>query len=353
MTGSTSQGNESGEESQPGEDIASSLIEALAGEGEHVGDGVFTLDPAKARQKLREYQLAEPLGYVLLLVEAAHVGDPNPRIDLQLGSTTRASFPGVILSDEQLCNPFSAVFRGGDEPSRVLALLGLAANAALAAGAERVEIHNTGADKRLRCVTIESDGDTWLAVRESADARVPGHTVFRYVGGALQIGRAAKELALLQAHCELASIPITVDGERIDAGHKAAFAGYRRVQTTTISVDEHGIVGTAARLGAEPAKALLLTRSVLAETIELDGCRPGLIAVVDVDLRKDLSQRRVLRDERFAAVLAAIVRADGRLPWSTGTNERTERDEQDWIGPAVIVLIASLSILIVLLAMLR
>jgi hypothetical protein len=340
------------------EDVASSLIEALAGEGEHVDEGAFTLDPAKARQKLREYQLAEPLGYVLLLVEAAHVGDARhasgPRIDFQLGSTTRASFPGVILSDEQLCNPFSAVFRGGKEgPSRVLQLLGLAANAALAAGAERIELHNVGADEHLRCVTIERDGEARIEVRESTGARVPGHTVFRYVGGALQIGRAAKELALLQAHCELASIPITVDGERIDAGQKAAFAGYRRVQTSSISVDELGIVGTAARIGAEPAKALILTRGVLAETLELERCRPGFVAVVDVDLRKDLSQRRVLRDEQFEAVLAAIVRADERLPWSTDASKRPERDDQAWIGPVVILVIASFSILIVLLAMLR
>lgn len=353
------------EESGASEDVASSLIEALAGGGEHVDDGVFTLDPAKARQKLREYQLAEPLAYVLLLVEAAHIADTRstpsrPRIDFGLGSTTRASFRGVVLSDEQLCNPFSAVFRGsndlaGDElvRTRVLQLLGLAANAALAAGAERLEIQNTDAEKRSRCVTIDRNGETQLELRESTDASVPGHTVFRFVGGGLQIGRAAKELALLQAHCELASIPITVDGERIDAGQKAAFAGFRRVQTTSIAIDDHGIVGTAARLGAEPAKALILTRSVLAETIELENCRPGFIAVVDVDLRKDLSQRRVLRDEQFEPVLGAILRAEERLPWSTGTSKRAESDDQPWIGPVLILLIASLSILIVLLAMLR
>jgi hypothetical protein len=341
------------------EDVASSLIEALAREGEHVDDGTFTLDPAKARQKLREYQLAEPLGYLLLLVEAAHLAAAKPHIDIRLGTATSAAFRGVSLNDEQLSNPISAVFRGGQElagdalvRARVLQLLGLAANAALAAGATRVEITNTDAARRVRCVTIEPEGEPRLEVLESADP-VPGQTVFRFVGAALEFGRAGRERALLQRHCELASIPIVVDGERVNAGQQAAFAGFRRVQTTTIAVDEHGIVGVAARLGVEPAKALILTRSVLAETIELDNCRPGLVAVVDVDLRKDLSQRRVLRDAAFEAVLAAIVRADQRLPWSTGASKRREVEGRDWMVLVVIALIIVSSLVIVVLVMLR
>jgi hypothetical protein len=324
--------------SEPSEDVASSLIEALASEGDHVDDGTFTLDPAKALQKLREYQLAEPLGYVLLLVEAAHLGDPNPRIELEVESSTRASFPGVILSDEQLCNPFSAVFRGSKDGSmRVLQLLGIAANAALAAGAERIEIQNIGADNRLRCVTIEQDGRARLDVHEPNDTRTPGHTVFCYIGGALRIGRAVKERLLLQERCKLASIPITVNGGRIDAGQKAAFPGLANLSTTSISVDEHGIVGTAARVGNEPAKLLLLTRSVLAETIELENCQTGLIAVVDIDLRKDLSQRQVLRDERFEALLAAIVRADERLPWSASSPDKRGETDKSWWGLLVLI----------------
>jgi hypothetical protein len=333
-----------------GEDVASSLIDALADEGEHVDDGAFTLDPGKARQKLREYQLVDPLGYVLLLVEAAHIASTQPSIDVQVGPTTSASFQGVTLPDEQLRNLFSAVFRHSEQlvgeelvRVRVLQLLAIAANAALAAGAKRVELTNTDSDRRVRSLTIGADDETRLELLESEDASEPGHTVFRFVRSALDFSDAGSERALLKRHCELASMPILVDGTRMDAGQQAAFAGFREVETTAIGVDEHGIVGVGARVGSSPARAMILTRSVLAEVIDLEECKPGFVAVVDVDLRKDLSQRQVLRDAEFEAVLAAIVRAEARLPWSTGSvieRKKSLREVLDRYGPPLVIIVA-------------
>ena len=47
------------------------LISDLRNEGEVVSEGRFTLDRDKAREKMRQFQLADPRAYVLELVQAA------------------------------------------------------------------------------------------------------------------------------------------------------------------------------------------------------------------------------------------------------------------------------------------
>lgn len=346
------------------EDVAGSLIDALTGEGEHVDDGSFTLDPTKARDKLRDHQLADPLAYVLLLVEAATLAgsgraDATPRIAFTLSTTSEARFAGVRWRDDELRHPFAAVFRSlPNEPDaarrvRVLQLLALAANAALAAGAERVELDAAGDDGRLRRVTLVPERE--VEPRFESLAELPASGVcFRFVGGAFEFGRASKERDLLVSHCELSTTAISVDGERIDAGFGAAFAGFRRLETTHIAMDEFGIIGQAGRVGVEPARAMILTRGVLAETLPLPDCRPGFVAVVDVDLRKDLSQRQLLRDQTFTSVLAAIMRADERLPWAGARVEhRPTHDEDSVTAKAAVLLLVLAFVLIFVIAILR
>ena len=53
---------------------ARELVAALAAEGTLESRGQFTLDKAKAREKLQKFQLAEPERYVVLLAEAALMG---------------------------------------------------------------------------------------------------------------------------------------------------------------------------------------------------------------------------------------------------------------------------------------
>lgn len=345
------------------EDVAGSLIDALTGEGQHVDDGSFTLDPTKARDKLRDHQLAEPLAYVLLLVEAATLAgsgraDATPRIAFTLATTSEARFAGVRWRDDELRNPFAAVFCSvPDEPDaarrvRVLQLLALAANAALAAGAERVEIEAAGDDGRLRRVTLVPERE--VEPRFESLAEPAGGVCFRFVGGAFEFGRAGKERDLLVQHCELSTTAISVDGERIDVGFGAAFAGFRRLETTQIVMDEFGIIGQAGRVGAEPARAMILTRGVLTETLPLPDCRPGFVAVVDVDLRKDLSQRQLLRDQTFTSVVAAIMRADERLPWAGARVEPRPTHDEDSVTAKVAVLLLVLAfVLIFVIALLR
>ena len=50
---------------------AAELIAGLQSDAEFDSDGGFSLDREKAREKMRQFQLADPHRYVLLLVEAA------------------------------------------------------------------------------------------------------------------------------------------------------------------------------------------------------------------------------------------------------------------------------------------
>ena len=93
------------------EDPAAELVDALAGAGEAVADGHFTLDGEAARAKLRERQLEDPHVYVLLLVEAACLlGGSEGAIAFELGSTSVARFAGISLDADALADPFAAVF---------------------------------------------------------------------------------------------------------------------------------------------------------------------------------------------------------------------------------------------------
>jgi hypothetical protein len=58
--------------------VAGSLIAALEQGGELVEAGEFSIDAAQALVKLRDYQLVDPHGWVLLLIEAAVLAGQDP-----------------------------------------------------------------------------------------------------------------------------------------------------------------------------------------------------------------------------------------------------------------------------------
>lgn len=341
------------------DDVAGSLIDALADEGEAVDEGRFTLDPRAAQRKLRAHQLSNPLAYVLLLVEAAHLGGSDAAIAFELGLTTKVGFAGPCLSEAELVDLFGAVFGRRDAlppeqraRAEFVRALGLAANAALAAGARHVRVFNVDDEGRTRGVSLTTDEPP--RTLDAGPEGPPGRTVFEFHDSVLELARAARERELLAERCRYASVPITVDGERIDEGIEAAFASFRRIETAEIALGEFGRHGAAAhRPMAEPARALILTRGVIAESIELDGCRPGFLAVVDVDLRKDLSQRRVVRDASFEAVLAAIEQAHAQLPSASDAVRRDGDEPIDWQALVVVALIVASGLLLVVLALIR
>jgi len=307
-------------EAPAGEDrggVAGQLIDALTREARFVDDGSFTLDPSKAREKLREYQLVNAHGYILLLVESAWIAGASA-IDISCGRTSVAEFAGVSLTRAQLENVFTSVFLDTSELSgeplaaaRIQQLLGIAANAALSLGPERIEIDNVDGEGRLNRMTVSTDGSyACERVGEGGSQDTPGRTRF-VVSDASETDRDDHEVALIRERCRYASFAVNLYGQRMSAGPRRALLGLR---TERIRLDDGTVIGLAGRRPErEPGKLLLLTRGVWSETITLDDARPGFVAVADADLRKDLSQRGVLRGEAFDTVIRAVMRAHAQV----------------------------------------
>ena len=285
-------------------EVASQLIAGLAGEGDFVADKRFSLDPHKAREKLRSYQLEDPHAYVLLVVEAAYLaGDRS--VDFSCGQTTQASFEGLSLTRSELENVFNAVFADtralegrARQVARFTQLLGIAANAALALGPSALEIENVDAQGQLNRLTILPDAE----IRCEAEGEGPPSLTRFVFRGPREDQRDDREVELLRARCRYTEMVVNVYGRQISAGHRAALL---HIRTQRIKLDGQTI-GRAGMTKAPAAKLLLVTRGVLSETLPLPKAAAGFVAVVESDLRKDLSQSAVIRDEAFARVLSAV-----------------------------------------------
>ena len=308
---------------RPGE-VTEGLIAALEGEGLHIADSAFSLDPSKAREKLQAFQLEDPHAYVLLLVEAANIAGDNS-IDFSCGRTTQATFEGVSLSRSELENVFNAVFGdariagldgqdGAESPERTRARLqrhlGIAANAALALAPASIEIENVDAEGVLNRLTILPGGEVHC---EPDGGGPPARTRFVF-NGQREDFRDDHEVALLQERCKLTEMVVSLYGRQISGGSRAALLNLR---TRRIKLGERTIGRAGLPLDwlsmSRGGELNLLTRGVLSETIQLEHAAGGFQAIVDTDLRKDLSQSAVIRDEDFDAVIDVVEACHARL----------------------------------------
>lgn len=311
------------------------LVDALEPDEAAVATGHFSLDPEAARTKLREHQLDDPNAYVLLLVEAAAAANAGTGgIHFELGTTTTAEFGGLPLGAESLDDLLGAVFAPlSERPSperrraQALRLLGLAANAALAAGATEVEVQSVDESGQTHCVTLAPEGPARLEQRGPGQA---GACRFRFVGSLLDRRRPEHERTLLFARCRYSSFSVFVGQTPFNRGHAAALP--EGVRARSVTLPGHGVVGVAAHANTNArAKAIILTRGVLAELVPLEHCQPGFVAIIEVDLRKDLSQRHLVRDAAYERAIRAIRQAHDALPQSharPGTAAAKREDEK-------------------------
>jgi hypothetical protein len=314
-------------------DVAGSLLAELESGGELIDTGAFTIDSQQARRKLREYLLADPHAYVLLLIEAAVLGGANPvNVELTAGQI-RVDLGPISLAAVELEQLFAAVFcdpsaAEGPERNRRRALqkLAYACNAALRLEPRAIDIiadDGQGGGHHLR---LTPDDDRGQLERTGP---VTGVRIRISENGLTDISTAEpRERELIRRHCAFSSVPIQLDGERVSNGLQFALHvelspdelsfSPRARQITAIELDGHRIGYAGMRYsGKQPAQVTILTNGVLAERFVLGDAErpaaPDFGAIVDVDLHKDLGQNKILRGPEFDRVMAEIWAVHDRI----------------------------------------
>lgn len=313
--------------------VAGSLLAELESGGELVDTGAFTIDSQQARRKLREYLLADPHAYVLLLIEAAVLGGANP-VDVEVaGGNIVIGLGPIHLAAVELEQLFAAVFGDpstseGPERNRRRALqkLAYACNAALRLEPRAIDIiadDGHGGGHQLRLTPADDRGQLLrIGPVSGVEVRIDEH-------GLMDLSaQEPRECELIRRHCEFSSVPIQLDGKRVSKGLEFALHvelvpddlsfSPRARQITTIELDGRRIGCAGMRYsGKQPAQVTILTNGVLAERFVLGDTErpaaPDFGAIVDVDLDKDLGQNKLLRGPEFDRVMAAIWAVHDRI----------------------------------------
>ncbi len=288
------------------DELESVLADLKAGAVDSTGR--FTLHGARARERLREYQLADPHRFVLLLVASAvAAGATSIQIAASVGGLALVH-DGQVLSQDDLLGLFSSPFVTGTRPA--LRLLALGVNSALSL--------------QVTSLAIQSwrDGQGWAARYEGEEPRLEPLRDRPASLTTVQVHykrRRLQEVAdLLQQECPLCPAELEVNGvacsQPVDFGPCLALRhlpsrlsdpGVRlrvRLDPEALLTEEEHPAGFSAllALGCTPGPELTLVvlgRSFTRELPwELHGW--GLRIVVATDrVKLDLSQSELVEDQ--------------------------------------------------------
>lgn len=191
------------------------FLSAFREQGSPDSEGVFTLDPVAARQKLSRYQFANPYQYALLLVSAAVLGGAR-RLEVTVDSTLCSfSDDGRPLSLPDLTADLR-LERGLPAQPRARALA-LALVGAQALGPKVILVYSGG--HRLVC------DQGWSL--ENAPEEVATRIVLIRQLPKRFFGLWAAEVpepGILEAHCALAATIVTVNGRSLQRRLKLSSA---------------------------------------------------------------------------------------------------------------------------------
>jgi hypothetical protein len=285
-------------------DLSGLLGELRAG-GQHDSHGQFTLDRAQARAKMQKFQLVDARRYVLELVQAALLrGAIDLRFDID-ADDLRMRFDGESFRAEELGELWASIFTDGDEPLlRGLRQLALGLNAALGLNPRRITVRSGGHQLVLR-----PDADELLTALEPG-AQVAGTTI--HVEQRLRLGiivdflrnitgRLAEEQYLREGclHCQM---PVLLDGVGLPGGLTVAGA---IAEHEFVTIEMSGVIALVP--GEAPATLRLIKDGVWIDTLPLEGCGPGIVAVLEGErLRKDVSLAKIVADEALAQAIARV-----------------------------------------------
>ncbi len=286
------------ESPEPGE-----LLAALRAGGELDSRGRFTLDRAQARAKMQKFQLVDARRYVLELVQAATLRGAAA-ISFEIDADDmRMAFGGDSFTGEELGELWGSIFADGEERLlRGLRQLALGLNAALGLGPRRITVRSGGHQLVLRrgaeeLVTAIDPPVTGTTIHVEQRVRV-GLLVdfFRNIGG-----RLAEEMHLRE-RCAHTEVAVSLDGVAIAGGLRVAGA-----------IAEHAFSGQEIRgaiavvAGASPATLRLIKDGVWIDTLPLEMCGPGIVAVVEGErLRRDVSLAKIVADPALAQLVGQV-----------------------------------------------
>lgn len=291
--------------------------------------GRFTLDQARALEKLRRYQVDNPEWYSLALVSSA-VAAQASRIDLECSyGRFFMRHDGRSFSFEELATLFSSLVLGGTDPrqapSRELAT-GLNALGKLSPRSVRV----ISSDSKT-LVTLSMDPQNLLVGQDpsggfesysesgySTTVEVLGvrrsfwSRIMSWAQGALP------EVKALRQRCRFAPVPVFLGEELLNPDH--SLASVTGVLTTgdagrlpvrfgqpLLQLERQApgpFEGFVALVPETPSSITLVVRGISFEVGHLDLPEQGLRAVIQCsELAKDLSQTRLIEGESYEEVL--------------------------------------------------
>lgn len=308
-------------------DSMDTLVGRLAAEGELEEAGGFSIDPEKAREKMRQFQLPDPRRYVLLLVQAAvHQGAQRIRFQIDTADM-QMMFDGAPFSRTDIDELYVALFGNRADPrTRARQELAVALNAAMALNPRWIRFRSVDTEKEVVAELKPGEPDSVDEVAASAledrfvtsihvrDRFRPGLVMqfFRNLSGTIA------EEKLLREYCRYAQTPIELDGSMISGGMRVDDPALGRVDFEEKGM--HGVAGFVVGAVDDEGAAILseasvglLNAGVWVAAHRLPKLDLGFRAMFDATaLRRDVSGLDVVRDEAYEEMLDAVGRAAER-----------------------------------------
>lgn len=285
------------------------LTAELRAAGTAAGEGGFSLDREKAREKLRQFQLADPHRWVLLVVQAL-VARGATSIHVQIDADDVHVFgDGAPLSREDFDELYSSMW-ATSEHRPGLRELALATNAVMALNPRYLRVDSgDGRGQGVRLELRPGVADR-IDPLDSPPVGTHVHAKERFRPGLLVRFMRSREgvlpeQAILRERCGWADVAISLGQQRVSAGVAAMLPEAIAVTSGAlhgwVAFDPAGTIGTMSvvRLG------VLLAQHALPHP-NFAGARAVLIAD---RLRTDASMSDVVRDGEYDAFVAALASA--------------------------------------------
>jgi hypothetical protein len=292
-------------------DQVDQLISELAGEGVEESVGEFTLDRAKAREKMRQFQLADPYRYVLELVQAAVLkGATRIRFDIDADDMIM-QFDGSRFTMKDFDHIYASLFSGHRKREvKARRELALGLNAAMALNPRRVTVVSGDGESGVELELRPDQPDRFQKAEKPVKGTVI-HVKARFRPGLVvnffkdRAGTLPEEQTL-RRYCSMSQVPIDLEGNVISRGFQLKDA---QGVVTLAGPELSGLVGFSPEQRFTSA-VTWIKNGVRIATHEFKTRPAGLTAVVEAEaLRKDVSQADIVQDDAYKKAMDQVRKA--------------------------------------------